>query len=79
MICKDIGMELRSKKCDMQSRVIGWFHPTVKEFNDVEIRIFGYFCDKIMENEMKREYLRRTLLIMRSRLNGMNKARAMNT
>ena len=93
-VSTDIGMEFGIKKCGVVimkrgklSSTDGIVLPngeTIKEVEKDGYRYLGILeLDKLKEKEMKdklkREYLRRTRLILKSKLNGRNIIRAINT
>ena len=90
----DIGMEFRIKKCGVLVLTRGKVVPLegvqmldgerIKEVQEDGYKYLGILeCNKIRLSEMKenyqREYLRRTKLIMKGKLNGRDKIMAMNT
>ena len=94
ILSNDIGMEFGKKKCDVlvlkRGKVVssaGVEIPDAERITKIEKNGYKYLgileYNKIKESKMKenfrREYLRRTKLIMKSRLNGRNKIIAINT
>ena len=94
VINKDTGMEFGVKKCGVVvmnrgklSNADGIVLPngeTIKEVEKDGYRYFGILeLDKIKEKKMKdkfkHEYMRRTRLIVKSKLNGNNLVKAINT
>ena len=94
ILSKDIGMEFGIKKCGVlvlkRGKVVsseGAEMPDGERIKEIEKNGYRYLgileYNKIKESKMKenfrREYLRRTKLIMKSRLNGRNKIIAINT
>ena len=94
ILSNDIGMEFGIKKCGVlvlkretvvSSERVGM--PDGERIKEVEKNGYRYLgileYNKIKESKMKenflREYLRRTKLIIKSRLNGRNKIVAINT
>ena len=90
----DIGMEFGIKKCGVLVLTRGKVVPLegvemlhrerIKEVEEDGYKYLGISeCSKIRKSEMKenyqREYLRRTKLIMKGKLNGRDKSMAMNT
>ena len=89
----DVGMEFGTKKCDKlvlkRGKVVrfdGLELPSGEKIQNVEKGGYKYLriteFDRIKESTMKESfrkgYLRRTKAIMKSRLNGKNKIKAMN-
>ena len=90
----DVGMEFGTKKCGTlvlkRGKVVGSDGlelPSGEKIQNVEEGGYKYLgiteFDRIKESTMKesfrKEYLRRTKVIMKSKLNGKNKIKAMNT
>ena len=93
VISHDIGMEFGVKKCGIAIMKRGKLVESEdinlgngESIKAIDLEGYKYLgileADKIKENEMKemfsKEYLRRTKLIMRSKLNGRNKIMAVN-
>ena len=93
MITHDIGMEFGVKKCGVAIMKRGKLVESEdihlgngESIKAIDLEVYKYLgileADKIKENEMKemfsKEYLRRTKLIMRSKLNGRSKIMAVN-
>ena len=94
ILSNDIGMEFGIKKCGVlvlkRGKVVSPERvemPGGEKIKEIEKNRYNYLgileCNKIKESKMKenirREYLRRTKLITRKRLNGWNKIIAINT
>ena len=90
----DVGMEFGTKKCGTlvlkRGKVVGSDGlelPSGEKIQNVEEGGYKYLgiteFDRIKESTMKesfrKEYLHRTKVIMKSKLNGKNKIKAMNT